>query len=126
MRSASGWARRPTAADAVDDWIRSLSDFPETLQAELDLHWIHGGKSAVELALYIKPLEAMLFGDEVRSHASGSLNLLPDGKLSDKAQVIASIRALQSIPFKHALLGDGDHIFHCAHEQFDALLNSLS
>jgi hypothetical protein len=113
------------AAGTVDHWVAKTSDLPLELQADVALYLIHGGKSAVELALFIKPLAAMLFGDEVRSHASGRLNLLPDALLADKARVIESIRALREIPFTAALLGDGDSLFHSGKQQFDRLLEEL-
>ncbi len=86
---------------------------------------VRGGKTPGEAILYLKPLKALLFGDIVRSNASGRLELLPDAKLSDKQAVLDSLRRVIPLPFKAILLGDGDPVFQDARESFFRMLDEL-
>jgi hypothetical protein len=101
-------------AATVDGWFEKTGDLPEDLQQVLELYPLRGGKSPMEPALYLKPLQALYFADLVRSHESGRLRLLPDPKIADRAAVLASLRALEGLPVNAVLLGDGDGIYNGA------------
>lgn len=109
----------------VDQWYEKEADLPEGLGAELELHTLRGGKSSVELALFLPRTGALLFGDLVRSHVSGQLMLLPDAKLTDRRAAIRSLAPLRKLPIRGLLLGDGDCIFYHAREAFEEFLASL-
>lgn len=115
-------ARFGDAADLVDVWYADGDALPEGL----DVHWIRGGKSEVEAALILEPLDALLFGDVVRSHVSGALRLLPDEKLSDRAAVVESLQPLARRKVRALLLGDGDNVFQGAQSVWGAFLTELA
>jgi hypothetical protein len=73
---------------------------------------LHGGKTPGELALVLEGT-TLITGDLVRSHVGGSLQLLPDAKVSDRAAVTASLRRLlERHPRLDAVLvGDGWPMF---------------
>lgn len=106
------------AAGLVDTWFKSASDLGNGLERDLQVFGLRGGKSPVEAAFYLKPLQALFFGDIVRSHASGKLMLLPEAKLSDRAAAIAGLGPLREVALRAVLLGDGDPIFSGAEEAF--------
>lgn len=86
---------------------------------------LDGSKTPGELALILEG-ETLITGDLVRSHAGGTLCLLPDPKLTDRAAAIASVRALASRgPFDAVLVGDGWPIFRDGQARLDELLRSL-
>ena len=107
----------------IDGWYDESTPLPSELG--IDAHWIHGGKTAAEAAIHLPELDCLLFGDIVRSHASGVLRLLPDAKLEDEARVCADLRGLAGLSFSSVLLGDGDSLFTGARAAFDRLLASL-
>jgi len=86
---------------------------------------VRGGKTEGEMALYLKPLRAIVFGDVVRSHVSGRLTLLPDGKLSDRLAVLDSLRRVIPLPFEAILVGDGDCVYQDAREAFFRMFDDL-
>lgn len=73
---------------------------------------LHGGKTPGELALVLEHT-TLVTGDLVRAHAGGSLQLLPDAKIGDRAAVTASLhRLLERHPRIDAVLvGDGWPMF---------------
>ena len=105
--------RERFAADAslVDRWFEDAGDLPDALRGGLDVFLLRGGKSPVEAALFLRGPDALLFGDLVRSHASGRLCLLPDAKVADRRAVLDSLRPLRDLPARAVLLGDGDSLF---------------
>jgi hypothetical protein len=75
---------------------------------------LSGSKTAGELALLITgPAgRTLVTGDLIRAHQGGSLNLLPDAKLSDRALALASLRRLCELDDIEAVLpGDGWPVF---------------
>src|SRR5512134_1802435 len=54
---------------------------------------MHGSKTPGELALVLERT-TLITGDLVRGHMGGKLNLLPDAKLTDHAQAIASVQRI--------------------------------
>jgi uncharacterized cupin superfamily protein len=115
-------ARDGRRADHIFDGAGGL---PAALRDEVVVLPVRGGKTAGEVALYLKPLHALVFGDVVRSHASGRLTLLGDDKLSDKAAVVESLRRAIPLPFEAVLVGDGDCVFQDAREAFFRMLDDL-
>jgi uncharacterized cupin superfamily protein len=108
-----------------DRWYDGSSDLPAELREDVEVLPIHGGKTAREMALYLKPIRALLFGDVVRSAVSGRLGLLPDDHLSDKTAVLDSLRRAIPLPFEALLVGDGDCVFHDAREALFRMLDEL-
>jgi hypothetical protein len=87
---------------------------------------LDGSKTKGELALILEGT-TLITGDLVRSHAGGTLCLLPDPKLSDRAAAITSVRALSARgPFDAVLVGDGWPIFRDGQARLDELLRSLA
>jgi uncharacterized cupin superfamily protein len=109
----------------ADHWFDGTGGLPAELREEVEVHPVRGGKTECEMALYLKPIRALLFGDIVRSHVSGRLTLVGDEKLSDKAAVLASLRRVIPRPFEAILLGDGDCVFQDARETFFRMLDAL-
>ena len=98
---------------------------PAELRDEVMALPVRGGKSEGEMALFLQPLRAVVFGDVVRSHVSGRLTLLPDEKLSDKAAVLDSLRRVIPLPFEAILVGDGDCVYRDARETFFRMFDDL-
>ncbi|HEX4339146.1 MAG TPA: hypothetical protein VH062_24730 [Polyangiaceae bacterium] len=72
---------------------------------------LEGSKTAGELALVFDG-HTLVTGDLVRAHQGGRLNLLPDGKLVDRARAVASVERLAELPSVEAVLvGDGWPVF---------------
>ncbi|NRF67585.1 MBL fold metallo-hydrolase [Aquincola sp. S2] len=74
---------------------------------------LDGGKTPGELALLLEGT-TLITGDLVRGHAAGTLNLLPDAKLADRARAVDSVkRIVEAHPHIEAVLvGDGWPLFH--------------
>jgi len=109
----------------VDGWFASRGDLPEPIRDLIDVRWIRGGKTPAEAVLYLEPLRALVFGDAVRSHASGTLRLLPDDKIADPAQVRQDVLALRDVNQVAVLLGDGDSLWTGARSAFLDFLREL-
>ncbi len=116
-------ARFGERADVVDHWYGARGGLPPEL--EIDVHELRGGKSPVEAALYVRPLQTLLFGDLVRTHASGRLQLLPDAKLTDRARLVEGLRALGALPLRAVVVGDGDSAWFHADAAYAELLASI-
>ncbi|MCY7366949.1 MAG: MBL fold metallo-hydrolase [Chamaesiphon sp.] len=87
---------------------------------------LHGSKTPGELA-YLLEQTTLITGDLVRAHQAGSLMLLPDAKLLDRSQAIASVRRLAQLNQVEAVLvGDGWQIFHDGHTYLQELIDRLS
>ena len=83
---------------------------------------LNGSKTPGELAFVIG--DAVIFGDLVRGHVGGRLNLLPDAKLTDRAAAQESLgRVLALGPFEAVLVGDGWPIFTDGSAKLQALLS---
>jgi hypothetical protein len=117
--------RLGAAAEAVDLWLAPGGALPAELDGAIGVHWVGGGKSELEAAFELRPLNAVLFGDVVRSHVVGDLRLLPDPKLQDRARAVADLTPLLSRPWQAVLLGDGDSLFRDADAAVAAFRNQL-
>lgn len=111
------------AAHLVDEWFSD--ELPEELRGDIQVLPIHGGKSPVEAALYLRPLRSLYFSDLVRSHSSGELMLLEDSKLADKDRVLADLRRVLPLPLDAILLGDGDCVWSGARDCLFRFLERL-
>jgi glyoxylase-like metal-dependent hydrolase (beta-lactamase superfamily II) len=82
---------------------------------------LHGSKTPGELALLLQDT-TLITGDLVRAHRAGSLMMLPDAKLVDKAQAIASVQRLAALNQVSAVLvGDGWQVFRDGHQLLQKL-----
>lgn len=108
-----------------DYWYDATGGLPGVLREELLVLPIRGGKTPCEMAFFLKPLRALLFGDIVRTEVPGRLTLLPDDKLRDKLSVLESLRRAIPHPFEAILVGDGDAVFHDAREAFFRMLDGV-
>ena len=116
-------ARFGEAASVIDHEYTAEGGLPAELG--IQAFELRGGKSEVEMALYIEPLRSLLFGDVVRSHEAGVLRLLPDPKVNDRTVLVEGVRALGSLDLRAVLLGDGDSHFYRADQAFAEFLESL-
>ncbi len=72
---------------------------------------LHGSKTPGELALVLHG-STLITGDLVRAHRPGALMMLPDAKLVDRAQAVASVARLARLPdIEVVLVGDGWPVF---------------
>ena len=101
-------------AALVDCWFENSEDLPPELRADIRVFPLRGGKSPMEPALYLEPLQALYFADLVRSHETGRLRLLPDPKLTDRALVLSTLSEIPDVSIEAILLGDGDGIYNGA------------
>lgn len=83
---------------------------------------MHGSKTPGELALVLEHT-TLVTGDLVRGQVAGSLNLLPEAKLADRARAIASVkRILDEYPrIESVLVGDGWSVFHVGTKALQAI-----
>ena len=117
---------RSLLQDCADDWYGSGLPLPDSLAASIDVYWLRGGKTDAEAVLHLRSMQALLFGDAVRSHESGVLRLLPEAKIVDREQLVADLCALRDLEFEVVLLGDGDSLFTGAAEAFQVLTDGWS
>ncbi|MGR9101205.1 MAG: MBL fold metallo-hydrolase [Gammaproteobacteria bacterium] len=88
-------------------WLGEGDEVVEGLTA----YAMEGSKTPGELAFLLGG-DTLITGDLIRSHAGGSLCLLPDAKLTDKPKAMASVRRLAGFKEIDAVLpGDGWPVF---------------
>jgi len=86
-------------------------DDGDTLDFGVTCLGVNGSKTPGELAFLIDD-HTLISGDLIRGQRAGSLNLLPDPKLSDKAAALATVRRFADLPGLQAVLvGDGQSVF---------------
>ncbi|MEQ8765927.1 MAG: hypothetical protein RL885_18555 [Planctomycetota bacterium] len=112
-------------AAQVAHWFGSDQPLPGNLAEDVVPTIIRGGKSEVEAAFLLGPLNVLLFGDVVRSHACGELRLLPEEKLSDPDLVRETLPRDFAAPLEAILLGDGDSLFRGAEITYRDFLAAL-
>ncbi|NMG06364.1 MBL fold metallo-hydrolase [Brasilonema sp. UFV-L1] len=72
---------------------------------------LHGSKTPGELALLLEQT-TLITGDLVRAHKAGSLMILPNDKLSNREQAVASVQRLAQLSdIEAVLVGDGWSVF---------------
>lgn len=83
----------------------------EELVPGLQVFEMQGSKTPGELALLLENT-TLITGDLIRAHQAGSLMILPDAKLQNRAKAVASVHRLAEISDIDAVLvGDGWPIF---------------
>jgi len=118
-RTAGPAAER--GAMSLDRW---LAEGDKVVQG-LKVLELHGSKTPGELALVLEGT-TLITGDLVRSHQAGTLRMLPDAKLTDRAAAIASVRRLAALPDLEAVLvGDGFQVFRDGSARLRDLAASL-
>ena len=125
LAPAADRGRLETDGRRPDRLYSAASDLPAELRDDIDVIPVRGCKTPGEVVLFLKPIRALLFGDVVRSHATGRLELLPDTHLPDKTAVLDSLRRVIPLPFEALLLGDGDGVFHNAREALFRMFDTL-
>lgn len=98
----------------------------EKLFRDLDVYTLSGSKTEGELA-FVLDGDTLVTGDLIRAHKGGSLCLLPDAKLKNKAAAIESVSRLASISTLQAVLpGDGWPVFKDAGKVLSELMQVIS
>lgn len=111
----------PTSGATPIRWLMDGEELVPGLQA-IELH---GSKTPGELALLLEET-TLITGDLIRAHRAGSLMLLPDAKLQDRAAAIASVQRLADISSITAVLvGDGWSVFRDGHDRLQDLIATL-
>ncbi len=106
-RVAGPAGERETLNLDCDAWL----DDGDSLVPGLTALALEGSKTPGELALRIGE-QTLITGDLVRAHRAGSLMMLPDPKLTDRAAAVASVWRLAELPGTQAVLvGDGWPVF---------------
>jgi len=102
-------AERETFPFACGRWLGD-GDEPVPGLSALEMQ---GSKTPGELALVLEKT-TLITGDLVRGHMGGRLNLLPEAKLTDRAQAVASVGRIlrEHSEIETVLVGDGWPIFH--------------
>ncbi len=86
---------------------------------------MQGSKTPGELALLLEDT-TLIVGDLVRSYQAGSLTILPDEKLLNRAQAIASVRRLAALEqVEVVLVGDGWSVFRDGRQRLQELVETL-
>jgi hypothetical protein len=118
------WAPALERAAFASLGAESLNDGDEPLPG-LRVLTLHGSKTPGELALLLEG-DTLVVGDLVRGHVAGRLNLLPDAKLTNKAQALESLTRLAAIEQLDAVLvGDGWPVFRGGKAALQALAAEL-
>lgn len=106
---------------SCDVWL----DGNEEIVPGLTVYGLAGSKTHGELALLLED-ETLITGDLIRCHVGGELCLLPDDKLQDKSQAVASVKRLAALPdIKTVLPGDGWPLFNNGGDALRRLAASL-
>ncbi|EIC28761.1 MULTISPECIES: hypothetical protein [Methylomicrobium] len=106
---------------SCDVWL----DGNEEIVPGLTVYGLAGSKTPGELALLLED-ETLITGDLIRCHVGGELCLLPDDKLQDKSQAVASVKRLAALPdIKTVLPGDGWPLFNNGGDALRRLAASL-
>ncbi len=87
---------------------------------------LQGSKTPGELALLLEGT-TLITGDLVRAHRAGSLMILPDAKLQNRADAVASILLLAAMDSIDAVLvGDGWSVFRDGSDRLKELATAIS
>lgn len=114
-------AEEGTEGLSADAWLADGDALVEGLTTVA----LHGSKTPGELA-FILDGTTLITGDLVRAHRAGSLMILPDAKLADRAAAVASVKRLAALPgIEAVLVGDGWPIFRGGGEALAELAASL-
>ncbi len=120
-RVAGPAAERDVLAEVCEAWLGE----GDTLVPGLTTLAMEGSKTPGELALRIED-HTLVTGDLVRAHRAGSLMMLPDPKLTNRAEAIASVRRLAALEGTEAVLvGDGWPVVRDGQARLKELVASL-
>jgi len=115
-QQVAAWTGAKLAGPAAEKEVwpypcdRWLADGDELVPG-LEVLTMDGSKTPGELALLIDK-DTLVTGDLIRAHIGGSLMLLPDAKLSDRAAAVRSIERLAARRgIEAVIVGDGWHLF---------------
>lgn len=104
-----------------DRWLND----GEELVPGLKVVELQGSKTPGELALLLEET-TLITGDLVRSHFAGSLTILPDEKLMNRDQAVASVKRLASLEkVETVLVGDGWSVFRDGRMRLQELVETL-
>lgn len=114
-------AERETFHITCDRWLKGSEELVPGLQV-LELQ---GSKTPGELALLLEKT-TLITGDLVRAHQAGKLMILPDPKLKNREEAVASVRKLAELSDVEAVLvGDGWSIFRDGRQLLQELAATL-
>ncbi|MBW4644717.1 MAG: MBL fold metallo-hydrolase [Goleter apudmare HA4340-LM2] len=114
-------AEKATFPIKCDRW---LSD-GEELVPGLKTIELQGSKTPGELALLLEDT-TLITGDLIRAHKAGSLTILPDEKLVNRAEAVAAVRRLAELTQVEAVLvGDGWPVFRDGSDRLKELVAIL-
>lgn len=118
------WGPEAEKESFMIDCSRWLGESKQVLN-QLDVFCLQGSKTSGELAFLLEG-DTLITGDLIRSHAGGTLCLLPDGKLNDRQLAIESVQKIASIKGLEAILTcDGWPVFRHGEQVLQELLHSL-
>jgi glyoxylase-like metal-dependent hydrolase (beta-lactamase superfamily II) len=104
-----------------DRWLADGDEFVPGLKV-LEME---GSKTPGELALLLEQT-TLITGDLVRAYKAGSLSILPDDKLLNKAEAVASVRRLAALEqVETVLVGDGWSVFRDGRDRLKELAATL-
>jgi hypothetical protein len=105
--------------------VEGVGDGAEPVGGLLVLE-LAGSKTPGELALLVEG-DTLVVGDLVRSHGAGRLDLLPDAKLANREQALASLKRLAALSgIEAVLVGDGWPVFRDGQRAIAELLAKLA
>jgi len=114
-------AERENFPIECDRWLSEGDELVPGLQ----VMELQGSKTLGELALLLEKT-TLITGDLVRAHRAGSLMILPDAKLQNRDDAVASVRKLAAINgIETVLVGDGWSIFRDGDSRLQELVATL-
>jgi Metallo-beta-lactamase superfamily len=114
-------AEKETFPIHCDRWLSDGDILVPGLQAIA----LHGSKTPGELAFLLEET-TLITGDLVRAHQAGSLTTLPEAKLQNRDEAVASVRRLAALEQVEAVLvGDGWPIFRNGGDRLRELATTL-
>jgi len=118
---AAPLGEKETFPIACNSWLMDGDELVPGLQ----VFAVSGSKTVGELALLIEG-STLITGDLIRAPKAGSLTILPDNKLSHKADAVASVRRIAAIDsIETVLVGDGWSIFRNGSDRLKELAATL-
>jgi hypothetical protein len=124
VTDAQIWAPLAEQEDFPLDCQRWLGEGKAVMDG-LDVYALNGSKTPGELAFVVDGF-TLITGDLVRAHSGGKLCMLPDGKLSNVDDAVASVKRLAAIEGITAVLpGDGWPVFSAGGQALADLVLSV-
>jgi hypothetical protein len=118
------WGPAQEASMLSECGMKALSEGARSIEG-VEIYELDGSKTPGELALRLDGA-TLFFGDLVRGHRAGKLNLLPDPKLSDKRQAVTSVERMAELSGTEAVLvGDGWPVFRDGQRALQELVREL-